>query len=125
MSIINNLEVEEFSLPGLVHKTICGPAFGVNNFEVWLQTISPKAETPVHKHDCDEMILVLKGNGTFILEDKTSYFGPNSTLVIPPNAVHQIINSGDEEMQLVATLSVPNVQVLTSNNQPIPLPWQN
>ncbi|MBK7993451.1 MAG: hypothetical protein IPK14_08480 [Blastocatellia bacterium] len=25
------------------------PAFGVNNFEVWLQTISPKAETPVHK----------------------------------------------------------------------------
>lgn len=125
MSIINVLEVEEFSLPGLVHKTICGPAFGVNNFEMWLQTISPKAETPVHKHDCDEMILVLKGSGTLILEDKISNFGPKSTLVIPPNAVHQIINSGDEEMQLVATLSVPNVQVLTSDNQPIPLPWQN
>jgi oxalate decarboxylase/phosphoglucose isomerase-like protein (cupin superfamily) len=51
-------------------------------------------------------------------------FGPNTTLVIPANAVHQIINVGAEPMTLTAALSTSPVAVTFPDGQPMPLPWK-
>lgn len=125
MSAVNNFEVKKFNLPGLTHQTLCGPSHGVNSFELWYQKIEPNAATPIHKHNCDEAIVVIKGHGQFTINGKTIEFGPGATLIIPPNTIHQIINSGNEEMELIATLSIPNVEIFTPDNKIIPLPWQN
>lgn len=124
MPIVDNSEVAKFSLPGLVHQTIAGHEHGVKSMEVWMQTIAPHAETPVHRHACEEIIVILRGCGRVTIDGQDADFGPDTTLIVPPDVVHQIVNTGDEEMFLIAALGTAPVRVSTADGQPLPLPWQ-
>lgn len=124
MPVFNNAAIKKFNLPGLEHQTLAARELGVNGMEVWMQTIAPGAATPVHRHACEEVIVILRGSGQITLEGEETAFGPNSTIIVPPNAVHQLVNSGTEEMFLIGTLGVTPVNVTTAEGETIPLPWQ-
>ncbi|MBS1807078.1 MAG: cupin domain-containing protein [Acidobacteria bacterium] len=124
MPVINNTNVAKFSLPGLEHQTLASHAQGVNGLEVWMQTVAPGAATPIHRHACEEVIVILRGTGQVDIAGEETQFGPNSTIIVPPDAVHQLINSGTEEMFLIGVLGVSPVNVTTSAGEKIPLPWQ-
>jgi mannose-6-phosphate isomerase-like protein (cupin superfamily) len=123
MPIVKNDELETLELPGLRHQTIGGHKQGVKTMEVWLQTMAPGAATPVHCHACEEVILILSGSGTCTVGDKAFTFGPNSTLVLEPDVVHQIVNTSDDEMRLVAALGMAPVRVKTADGAALPVPW--
>jgi quercetin dioxygenase-like cupin family protein len=55
----------EHHLPGLEHQTLAGSKDGLRSFEIWRQTIAPRAATPVHSHDCEEVITVLRGRAVY------------------------------------------------------------
>jgi quercetin dioxygenase-like cupin family protein len=124
MPIVKNAELEVLELPGIRHQTIAGHRQGVETMEVWLQTIAPGAATPVHRHACEEVILVLSGSGTCTVAGKTTTFGANSTLILEPDVVHQIVNTSDVDMKLVAALTMAPVRVKTADGQPLPVPWE-
>ncbi len=124
MPVVKNSSLENFNLPGLSHRTFAGPEHGMKNLEVWGQVIEAGAATPVHRHACEEAIVILEGSGTLTIEGVSTSFGPNSTLIIPADSVHQIINSGDQKMVVIAALSMAPVKVRHQDNQPMPLPWQ-
>lgn len=121
--IRESTEVETVTLPGIVHQTLAGPRDGMKNMEVWMQTVAPGAETPMHRHDCEEVIVVLAGSGICEIEGEVRSFGAGATIVVPRNAVHRIANSGSEPMQLVAGLSAAPVLVHAPDGTRIPLPW--
>lgn len=124
MPIIRNRDIERLELPGIRHQTIGGHLQGVKTMEVWLQTIAPGAATPVHRHACEEVILVLSGSGTCTVSGRTFAFGPDSTLILEPDVVHQIVNTSGEEMKLVAALGMAPVRVKTADGEPLPVPWE-
>lgn len=124
MPVIDNQAVKNFALPGLNHRTFAGPEHGLKNLEVWGQVIDAGAGTPVHRHACEEAIVILEGSGTLTINGEATRFGPNSTLIIPADAVHQIVNSGTTPMVIVAALSMAPVAVRHADNQAMPLPWQ-
>ncbi len=124
MPILRNDDLETLELPGIRHQTIGGHAQGVRGLEVWMQTMAPGAATPVHRHEGEEVILVLSGRGTCTIDGKTSEFGPNSTLIIESDAVHQIVNTSNEEMRLVAAFGTAPVRVRTADGDPLPVPWE-
>jgi mannose-6-phosphate isomerase-like protein (cupin superfamily) len=124
MPLVKNQEIETLELPGLRHQTIAGAAQGVKTMEVWMQTMAPGAATPVHCHACEEVILILSGSGTCTVAGETYPFGPNSTLIIEPDVIHQIVNTSDEEMKLVAALGMAPVRVKTAEGEAMPLPWE-
>jgi mannose-6-phosphate isomerase-like protein (cupin superfamily) len=124
MPVIDNQAVKNFALPGLNHRTFAGPEHGLKNLEVWGQVIDAGAGTPVHRHACEEAIVILEGSGTLTINGEESQFGPNSTLIIPADAVHQIVNSGTTPMVIVAALSMAPVAVRHADNQAMLLPWQ-
>ncbi len=124
MPVVHNEAVEKFALPGLEHQTLAGPEHGMQTLEMWMQTIKPGSGTPVHRHDCEEAIVVLRGSGRLTVEGKDTDFGPNSTLQIPRNVIHQIVNTGTEDMFIVAALGQAPVRVCTADNEHMPLPWQ-
>lgn len=123
MPIIDNAQVKMFELPGIKHQTVGGYMQGVKSMEVWVQTIAPGASTPVHRHACEEVIVVLSGSGECTVGGKTTRFGPNSTLIIEPDIVHQIVNSSAEEIKLIASLGMAPVRVKTEDGSPLPVPW--
>lgn len=124
MPIVNNSSLTEFNLPGLNHRTFAGPEQGMKNLEVWGQVIEAGAATPVHRHACEEAIVILEGSGTLTIEGETTAFGPNSTLIIPADVIHQICNTGEKNMVIIAALSAAPVQVRHADNAAMPLPWQ-
>jgi quercetin dioxygenase-like cupin family protein len=124
MTVFNNATIKKFNLPGLEHQTLAARELGANKMEVWMQTIAPGAGTPVHRHACEEVIVVLRGSGQVNIEGEETMFGANSTIIVPPNAVHQLVNSGAEEMFLIGALGDTPVKVTTAEGKIIPLPWQ-
>jgi quercetin dioxygenase-like cupin family protein len=121
--IVKNDQIKEYKLPGLSHRTVAGPLQGCHTLEVWVQTVDPGAATPVHRHDCEEAIVILEGHGILELEGRTKEFGPGDTLIVPRDAVHQVTCAGPEPLRLVAALGAAPVRVHNAENERIPLPW--
>jgi len=122
MAVIDNSRIRKHALPGLQHQTLSGSRDGLTRMEVWMQTIASGAATPVHRHNCEEALVILKGSGNLELDGKTLSFGPNSTLIVPLDAVHKISNTGRDEMFLVAALSMAPVIVETPDGVRMALP---
>ena len=123
MKVISNNALEIYKLPGLLHKTLSNKHSGSQKFEVWRQIIKGQSSTPVHKHDCDETIVVIRGEGECLCDDRRFQFSADQTLIFPANSVHQIINTGQQELEILATLSMSPVIVKTKDGERIPLPW--
>jgi mannose-6-phosphate isomerase-like protein (cupin superfamily) len=107
-----------------LHQTLAGQNDGLKGMEVWMQTIEPGGETPVHYHDCEEVIVIWQGSGRASIKGKNTEFGPNYTLIIAPEVVHQIVNTGNEEMFLIAAFSSTPAKVFTPDGEEMSLPWQ-
>jgi mannose-6-phosphate isomerase-like protein (cupin superfamily) len=123
MLIIDNAQLETFDLPGIKHQTVGGHKQGVRSMEVWVQTIAPGASTPIHCHACEEVVVILSGSGECTIAGKITTFGPDSTLIIEPDIVHQIVNSSTEELKLAASLGMAPVRVKTGKGEPLTIPW--
>jgi mannose-6-phosphate isomerase-like protein (cupin superfamily) len=80
-------------------------------------------ETPVH--DYEEVIVIIRGSGQIFIKGKITEFGPNHTLIIPTEVVHQLINCGNEDIFLIAAFSSTPAKVFTSDGKELPLPWQS
>lgn len=125
MSVINNSTIQQFSLPGLIHQTLASHKDGLKNTEVWMQTVEPGGETPVHYHDCEEVIVIIRGSGRLSIDEKAIEFGPNSTLIIPSDIVHQLVNIGSDEIFLISSFSSTPAKVFTPDGEELALPWQS
>ncbi|XP_052137675.1 auxin-binding protein 4 [Oryza glaberrima] len=89
--------------------------------EVCLQTFGPGQRTPIHRHSCEEVFVVLKGKGTLLLGSSSmKYPGQpqeipvfqNSTFTIPVNDPHQVWNSDEhEDLQVIVVISRPPIKV--------------
>jgi quercetin dioxygenase-like cupin family protein len=121
--IVKNDQIEEYKLPGLSHRTVAGPLQGFHSLEVWVQTVDPGSATPVHRHDCEEAIVILAGHGILDLDGQKMEFGPGDTLVVSRDAVHQVTCIGPEPLNLVAALGTAPVRVHTAENERLLLPW--
>ncbi|MGH8596067.1 MAG: cupin domain-containing protein [Gammaproteobacteria bacterium] len=123
MHVNHHPELPKLKLPGLEHQTLASCRDGLKSFEVWRQTIGPRATTPVHCHDCEEVLVILRGQGECRFDGKTLAFKTDETLVIPSSVVHQICNTGDDDLHIIATLAMSPVKVRTAEGAPMPLPW--
>ncbi|MBN3825099.1 cupin domain-containing protein [Burkholderia sp. Ac-20384] len=124
MHIIDITQLTRESLPGLEHVTLAGNEQGLTTLSVWRQSIEPGAVTPPHRHDCEEVIVIEAGHGSVLIDGETRGFGPGSTLVIPRNEVHQIVNDGPGPITLLAMLGMSPVKVFLPDGTALPLPWK-
>lgn len=123
MTTICNWKLPRAALPGIEHVTLAGSENGLKNLSIWRQSIAPGGATPPHRHDCEEVVLISAGRGEVSLNGKVHPFGPDTTLVIPRNAPHQITNVGDDFLELVGVLAMSPVEVFFPDGRPIELPW--
>jgi mannose-6-phosphate isomerase-like protein (cupin superfamily) len=110
-------------LPGLKHQTLASHAGGIKSFEVWRQSLGPGAGTPVHRHDCEEVIVVTAGVGVMRYAGTETLCTVGTVLLCQPNELHQIVNTGNEDLQLYGILAISPVPVLDERGEVLPLPW--
>ncbi|CAD6267677.1 unnamed protein product [Miscanthus lutarioriparius] len=119
---ISRMQQSNFGREGFSHITVTGAlAHGMKEVEVWLQTFGPGQRTPIHRHSCEEVFIVLKGKGTLLLGSSSlKYPGQpqeipvfqNTTFSIPVNDPHQVWNSDEhEDLQVLVIISRPPVKM--------------
>jgi len=123
MNVIQNSRLPRAALPGIDHVTLAGSENGLKGLSIWRQSIAPGGATPPHRHDCEEVVLVRSGCGELHLNGQVHSFGPDTTLVVPRNAAHQIVNVGDAPLEITGVFAVSPVAVFFPDGQPIELPW--
>ncbi|XP_047050032.1 auxin-binding protein 1-like [Lolium rigidum] len=128
---INQMHQSNYGLEGLSHITVAGAlAHGMKEVEVWLETVSAGKRTPIHRHSCEEVFVVLKGRGTLLL-GSTSLpypgtpqeipFAQNSTFTVPVNDPHQVWNSDEhEDLQFLVIISRPPVKIFLYDDWSMP-----
>jgi len=105
--------------PGLSRIVLAGTNMhGMKDVEVWFITYAPGSGTPIHRDLAEEVFTILKGSGTLYVspasdalfpgKPQTFPIYPNSTFILPPNSVHQVLNTMDSgDLQAVISLSQP------------------
>eukprot|EP01025_Chloroclados_australasicus_P019637 TRINITY_DN20728_c0_g1_i3.p3 TRINITY_DN20728_c0_g1~~TRINITY_DN20728_c0_g1_i3.p3 ORF type:complete len:229 (-),score=7.55 TRINITY_DN20728_c0_g1_i3:1315-1959(-) len=100
------------------HITIAGQRHhGMKRVEVWQQAFSLGQNTSIHRHDCEEVFVILSGAGQLSakINGKIEVYPleKNSTLIVPPNVVHQVRQSGEELLQILVVISNPPMRLYT------------
>lgn len=111
------------AVPGLAHRTLASKAGGITSFEVWQQSLNPGSATPLHRHDCEEVIVFTSGVGVMRHAGIETACTAGTVLLCQPNELHQIINTGTDELALYGILAISPVPVLDEHGVPIALPW--
>jgi quercetin dioxygenase-like cupin family protein len=124
MTVLSNGTLEPNVIPGLAHRTLAGAEHGLSQLSVWAQALDPNGATPPHRHDCEEVVVVLDGEGMLLLDGKEEHFRAGDTVIVPRNAPHQIIAGGDRPLRIVASFSMAPVHVEFPDGATIELPWQ-
>lgn len=65
-------------------------------------SVLPKKELSLQKHSLrDEHWIIIKGNPTIKVGEKTYHPNPNEHLFISKEEIHQIINDSEKEVQII------------------------
>ena len=112
-------------IPGLSHATWAGSADGLEQLSLWRQSLAPGAATPPHSHDCDEVVMCESGQGAVLIGDRSYAFGAHSTLILPRDQLHQIVNNGAEPLEILGVFGATPVNVFLPDKQKLDLPWRS
>ena len=124
MHVIPQQRPAPMPMPGIAHATWAGAADGLQQLSLWRQTLAPGAATPPHCHDCDEVVLCLAGSGELQVVGRTQRFGADTTLVLPRGSTHQIVNTGDQALEILGIFGATPVGTMLPDGQAIDLPWR-
>ena len=70
------------------------------------QDVDPDQGTPLHKHiEQDETFHIISGYFRFIVGDKEIFASEGTTLFVPRNTPHSLLNIGDESAKLISALT--------------------
>jgi len=70
--------------------------YGGENVLCQFAWIQPGTAPRPHRHDCEQVVIVIEGHCHFHIEEVAHPCGPGSLLRIPPNALHWIEVTGDQ-----------------------------
>ena len=117
-------EAQPFELGGNTMYGLATPARGAREVEVWMQRSAPGAETPIHSHSSEEVLVVLCGRGEARrIGRETVTFEAPCTLVLPGHELHQVANTGREVLETIAVLPMGS-KVYDEHGVEMMLPWR-
>jgi len=85
-------------------EAVCTGAFS----ELVVMSISPMGELGQETHDnADEILFIIEGKGELILNGQTQAANKHDAIFVSAGEIHDLRNTGHDEMKLVAVYSPP------------------
>ncbi|HET8870774.1 MAG TPA: cupin domain-containing protein [Aquabacterium sp.] len=125
MKVIGPTQPRPSALPGVAHLTRASQHDGLSSLSIWHQHLAPGAQTPVHHHDCDEVVMCAAGTGEVRSKGQIESFGPHSTIILPAHCEHQISNTGATPLEIIGVLAATPVVTRDTSGVALELPWQS
>lgn len=82
---------------------LVGREIGARGITNGITRFEPGAAIALHRHDCDESVLVLEGRARFEDEHGTHELEAGATTLVPAGVAHRFVNAGDGPMRIFWT----------------------
>ena len=79
---------------------------GAPNFAMRIFDVEADGHTPLHTHDYEHEVFVLKGSGHLETAEGPKPFKQGDALFIPANALHQFRNTGGETLRFICLIPI-------------------
>jgi putative monooxygenase len=103
----------------------CGSTSMING----ITTFDPGAAIGLHRHNCEESVMVLDGFAIAEIDGVQHYLGTNDTTWIPANIPHRFINASDSDPMRIfwtyASIDATRTMVETGESRKIDLEHGN
>lgn len=96
--------VEMEGTEGATVRWLIAEREGAPNFFMRLFEMAPGGHSPRYRHDYEHEIFILEGQGTALEEGEEHRISPGYFLFIPPNAEHQLRNTGDAALKFLCII---------------------
>lgn len=77
---------------------------GACNFHMRAFEVEPGGHTPLHTHEWEHEVFVLKGNGTVTSEKGQHEFKNGDAIFVPGNERHQFQNTGETTLEFICII---------------------
>ena len=88
-------------------RMLIGPADQADVFHMRHFEVAPGGHTPLHAHNYEHEILVLKGQGLAASPTGDRPLKARDVVWVPPNEIHQFRNTGSEPLEIVCLIPAP------------------
>ena len=93
-----------------VIKHLSAPWLPLGSKNLWIgtSTVAPGNETNAHSHDINEEVFYcVSGRGEMIVDGERREYHAGTIVYVPPGSVHQVVNTGDEPLKSLCSVSPP------------------
>lgn len=111
-------------LKGLRHRTVIDRRTGAASLALWHEEHEAGFVVPPHRHDCEEIITVLRGGIVATIEGATHHVAAGESILIPAFALHGFAVSSAEPVRLHALFGSAAPRVLRADGTDAPPPWE-
>jgi quercetin dioxygenase-like cupin family protein len=103
---VEHVRVEEDGAAGVSMRWVIAEKEGADNFALRVFTVEPGGNTPLHTHDWEHEIFVLKGNGSVFSKGEHVPIRAGDAIFIAPNELHQFKNTDGIELEFICLIPI-------------------
>ena len=107
---ISKIEQKDVGMEGASRvrmRMLIGPTEQAGNFHMRHFEVAPGGHTPLHTHDYEHEIVVLRGEGVASSASGDRSLKPDDVVWVPPNEKHQIRNTGGSPLEFICLIPAP------------------
>lgn len=101
---------DEVRWDGVRLATLASAEKGAQNLTTATALLNPGARIPCHRHPHSEVVVVMQGQATILLEGRRYTLTAFDALHIPQGVAHRTMNSTDQPLQLIAVFPTGTVE---------------
>jgi quercetin dioxygenase-like cupin family protein len=112
----------EFETPNAVMRTYASPSLTGSPLAVWRAEMAPGSAGPEHAASAEQVIVVLDGELTASVDQRSSVLAAGESLVVEAGVQRRLSNAGTTPVAFLAC-SPPAPTATRPGGSPEPIPW--
>jgi quercetin dioxygenase-like cupin family protein len=123
MTVIRQADLRYIETPGgNFGAAVATPSKGAVDVSIIRQRQTPGGANPSHTHNREEVMLILSGEVTVVLDAEPVTLGNGDSLIIPAGIAHQIENRSAQDAEWLL-LAPAGVEFIKSTGEKGTPPW--
>jgi quercetin dioxygenase-like cupin family protein len=123
MPITHDADLPAFERMGNQMQGLATPSRGATEVMVWRTRVAPGGGPPEHRHDHEEVVVIVSGTGRVIEADGSEHaFAPGDAIHAPAGLVHELLADEGVAVEWIACMPV-GTKTFRPDGTELVTPW--
>jgi quercetin dioxygenase-like cupin family protein len=120
--IVRSDDAREFDVNGIRIRGVSSPSRGASEITAALVEFGPGQSISPHTHDHEEVVHVLSGRLSFLLDGEEAVLEPGDTAIVSAGSTHSPAGEEPDGARIVSMMPVGTVRIEPDGHRSTP-PW--